>query len=681
MIKKYVFGNPIETGATVQKIPESLSKISVMQMEKTEDKVVLFYNMEKEDIVYGLGEQVRGINKRGFSYISYATDDPIHTEGKHSLYGIHNFLIVSGKWTFGIFIDDPGKVIFDVGETSMETLKITAGKDCVIYTIEAESLKGIVKQFRQLVGRSYIPPKWAFGYQQSRWGYENQKDIKDVISGYKDHKIPLEAVYLDIDYMEHYKDFTVDKEKFSDFPKFVNELKEQNIHLVPIIDAGVKIEEGYSVYEEGVENNYFCKEEDGKDFTAAVWPGKVHFPDMLNTKAREWFGGKYELLTKQGIDGFWNDMNEPAIFYSEENLKKVLEEIIAMKDENLDIHSFFHLKDLVGSLSNSSIDYAAFYHNMDGLKICHKDVHNLYGFYMTKAAAEAFEKIEPKKRILLFSRSSYIGMHRYGGIWTGDNHAWWQQLLLSIQQMPSLNMCGILYTGSDIGGFGGDTTKDLLLRWLEFGIFTPLMRNHSAAGTRKQEVYQFGDTKDFRNIIRIRYALIPYLYSEFMKAALADEMYFRPLAFDYPEDASAKRVEDQLMVGESIMIAPVYIQNAYGRYIYLPEEMLMVRMKSPEEKQFEVWEKGDHYIEIALNEVVFFIKKNHMLPLAILDDMVNTTADLDESRYEWIGFAEERAEYTLYQDDGISKTYTPQKDWKSYVFSEEDFADKYQILG
>ncbi len=681
MIKKYVFGNPIETGATVQKIPESLSKISVMQMEKTEDKVVLFYNMEKEDIVYGLGEQVRGINKRGFSYISYATDDPIHTEGKHSLYGIHNFLIVSGKWTFGIFIDDPGKVIFDVGETSMETLKITAGKDCVIYTIEAESLKGIVKQFRQLVGRSYIPPKWAFGYQQSRWGYENQKDIKDVISGYKDHKIPLEAVYLDIDYMEHYKDFTVDKEKFSDFPKFVNELKEQNIHLVPIIDAGVKIEEGYSVYEEGVENNYFCKEEDGKDFTAAVWPGKVHFPDMLNTKAREWFGGKYELLTKQGIDGFWNDMNEPAIFYSEENLKKVLEEIIAMKDENLDIHSFFHLKDLVGSLSNSSIDYAAFYHNMDGLKICHKDVHNLYGFYMTKAAAEAFEKIEPKKRILLFSRSSYIGMHRYGGIWTGDNHAWWQQLLLSIQQMPSLNMCGILYTGSDIGGFGGDTTKDLLLRWLEFGIFTPLMRNHSAAGTRKQEVYQFGDTKDFRNIIRIRYALIPYLYSEFMKAALEDEMYFRPLAFDYPEDTSAKRVEDQLMVGESIMIAPVYIQNAYGRYIYLPEEMLMVRMKSPEEKQFEVWEKGDHYIEIALNEVVFFIKKNHMLPLAILDDMVNTTADLDESRYEWIGFAEERAEYTLYRDDGISKTYTPQKDWKSYVFSEEDFADKYQILG
>ena len=271
-------------------------------------------------------------------------------------------------------------------------------------------------------------------------------------------------------------------------------------------------------------------------------------------------------------------------------------------------------------------------------------------------------------------------MHRYGGIWTGDNHAWWQQLLLSIQQMPSLNMCGILYTGSDIGGFGGDTTRDLLMRWLEFGIFTPLMRNHSAAGTRRQEVYQFGDTADFRNIIRIRYALIPYLYSEFMKAALMDEMYFRPLAFDYPKDTYARRVEDQLMVGESIMIAPVYTQNAVGRYVYLPEEMLMVRMISPEEKRFEILEQGHHYIEIALNEVVFFIKKDHMLPLAVLGDMVNTTADLDESQYEWIGFLKERAEYMLYQDDGISKTYTPQKDWKKQVFLKEDFADGYQII-
>lgn len=672
MIQKYVFGQPIETGAVVQMIPEGASEISVMQLEVSEDKVVLFCTMEEEDVVYGLGEQVRGINKRGFSYISHASDDPVHTEGKHSLYGVHNFLILSGSRTFGVFVDDPGEVIFDVGESSLDQLKITAEKDCVIYTIEAESLEEIVKQFRQLIGRSYIAPKWAFGYQQSRWGYKNAEDIREVIAGHHKNGIPLEAVYLDIDYMERYKDFTVDAEKFPEFPKFVEEIKQQGVHLVPIIDAGVKIEEGYSVYEEGVAGDYFCKDKEGKNFVAAVWPGKVHFPDVLNTKAREWFGGNYRCLMEQGIDGFWNDMNEPAIFYSEKNLKKVIEEIIATKDKNLDIHSFFYLKDLLGSLSNNPADYTEFYHNMDGTRVCHKNVHNLYGFYMTRAAAETFEKIEPNKRILLFSRSSYIGMHRYGGIWTGDNQSWWQQLLLSIQQMPSLNMCGILYTGSDIGGFGSDTTRDLLLRWLEFGIFTPLMRNHSAIGTRKQEAYQFGDTTDFRNIIRIRYALIPYLYSEFMKAVLEDKMYFRPLAFDYPEDTHAKRVEDQLMVGEGLMIAPVYTQNAVGRYVYLPEEMLMVRMKSPEEKQFEVMAKGHHYVNIALNELVFFIKKNHMLLLAVLDDAVRTTEDLDETQYEWIGYVGERAEYMLYQDDGISKEYTPRENWKPYVFTAEE---------
>jgi len=667
MVKKYVFGNPLETGAIVQHISESesTSEFSLMQMKMQKDKLVFSCKMEEKDMVFGLGEQVRGINKRGFTYISYASDDPVHTENKHSLYAAHNFFILSGSRTFGLFVDHPGRVVFDIGETSIDTLTVTVGQNCVIYTIEEESLKEIVKQFRRMIGRSYIAPKWAFGFQQSRWGYQTADDIREVVSGYYDNQIPLEAVCLDIDYMEDYKDFTVDKTKFPNFSEFVAEMKEQNVHLVPIIDAGVKIEKGYSVYEEGVAENYFCKDEEGKDFVAAVWPGKVHFPDVLNSKAREWFGGNYRYLVEQGIDGFWNDMNEPAIFYSEKNLKKVMEEILSMKDKNLDINSFFHLKDLIYGLSNNPNDYKSFYHNLNGIKLCHEEVHNLYGYYMTRAAAEAFEKIAPNKRFLLYSRSSYIGMHRYGGIWTGDNNSWWQQLLQSIKQMPSLNMCGILYTGSDIGGFGSDTTRDLLLRWLEFGIFTPLMRDHAALGTRKQEVYQFGDVTDFRNIIRIRYALIPYLYSEFMKAALKDEMYFRPLIFDYPEDTHAGQVEDQLLVGESIMIAPVYEQNASGRYVYLPEDMLMVRLSAPEKRSYEKMKKGHHYIEIALNEVVIFIKKNHMLPFAKLSTNVKTTVDLESISLEWIGYAENQAEYVFYQDDGVTKEYLPQERWET----------------
>lgn len=270
----------------------------------------------------------------------------------------------------------------------------------------------------------------------------------------------MDMLYLDIDYMDAYKDFTVNPEEFPDFSAFVSEMKAQNIHLVPIIDAGVKIEDGYEIYEEGKAGDYFCKKEDGTDFAVAVWPGLTHLPDVLNKDARAWFGSKYDFLISQGIDGFWNDMNEPAIFYSKEgmdDLKQFLRDYLDGKVEG----PHWTLGDHVGSLSNSKEDYRRFYHNVDGKKIRHDLVHNLYGYNMTRAAGEAFGKLAPGRRILMFSRSSYIGMHRYGGIWTGDNKSWWSHLLLNIKQMPSLNMCGFLYSGSDLGGFGCNTTRDL----------------------------------------------------------------------------------------------------------------------------------------------------------------------------------------------------------------------------
>ena len=300
MVRRFVFGEPMNTGAVVADIPAETEHFSLMDLLEGEDHLLLSCQMGEQDVVYGLGEQVRGMNKRGFQYVSNATDDPYHTENKHSLYGAHNFMILKGRQTFGLFVDDPGHVVFDVGFTRQDRLEITASCDCVIYTIEGETLKGIVKEFRGLIGQSYIAPKWAFGYQQSRWSYETEDQVRQVVKNHHSQNIPLEAVYLDIDYMERYKDFTVDSERFPKFPDFVREMKEEGIHLVPIIDAGVKIEKDYPVYEEGVENNYFCKDSDGNDFVAAVWPGLVHFPDVLNAKARAWFGGKYQWLTDQG---------------------------------------------------------------------------------------------------------------------------------------------------------------------------------------------------------------------------------------------------------------------------------------------------------------------------------------------------------------------------------------------
>ena len=656
MVKKFLYGNPIETYAVTEDIELSKDPIQYFNELTLGDGEILFtYQMNNDDIVYGLGEANRGINKRGYIYESFCTDDPNHTEEKRSLYGAHNFIVISGMISVGIFIDCAAKVTFDIGYTEQDTLKISPSvPDFTVYVIEGKDAYDIVKQFRKMIGRSYIAPRWAFGFQQSRWSYMNEDEIREVVRKYRENGIPLDAIYLDIDYMEGYKDFTVSDERFPNFKEFVEEMREQGIRLVPIIDAGVKIEDGYDVYEEGVENNYFCKREDGSDFVAGVWPGRTHFPDFLNKDAREWFGSKYKVLLDDGIEGFWNDMNEPAMFYTDEGINEVKEYIKTVDLTNPDSDAIFKFKDKVNGLANRMEDYCGFYHNVDGKMIRHDKVHNLFGYNMTRSAGEAFDKLEPNKRILMFSRSSYIGMHRYGGIWTGDNQSWWSHLLLNIKMMPSLNMCGFLYTGADLGGFGSNCTRDLMLRWLAFGIFTPLMRNHSALGTRRQECYNFGDTEDFKNILSIRYSLIPYLYSEYMKACLNDDMMIKPLSFEYPSDDFARGVEDQLIIGESIMIAPVYEQNARGRYVYLPEDMLLVTFKSSSQRKYQILKKGSHFISVALNEVPVFIRKNKLLPLC---RTTTCTDNIDTSRFEIIAYTNDEIEYTMYEDDGISKDY------------------------
>ena len=666
MIQKFIYGAPLQTEAVTLDIPAE-SGVPAYGTISTHKGFSFSYVMADDDIVYGLGEANRGINKRGYCYISDCTDDPNHTEDKRSLYGAHNFIVIAGKQTFGIFFDYPARLTFDIGYTRMDTLTVSCeNADLNLYVINGDSPYDIVKQFRRIIGRSYIPPKFAFGFGQSRWGYKTKEDFRKVAAGYRENHIPLDMIYMDIDYMDSYKDFTLGKE-FKDFPEFVRKMKDSHVRLIPIIDAGVKIEKGYDVYEEGVQNRYFCQRADGSDFVAAVWPGDTHFPDFLDPDARKWFGDKYRFLTDQGIEGFWNDMNEPAIFYSKEGLdeaKELARQFADSGDGRWDGGSggvgVWEMGGKLQDLANNPEDYQRFYHNINGEKVRHDKVHNLYGFNMTRAAGEAFERIDPDRRFLMFSRSSYIGMHRYGGIWTGDNHSWWSHLLLNLKMMPSLNMCGFLYTGDDLGGFGSDTTRELLMRFLALGVFTPLMRNHAALGTREQECYQFEDIEDFRHVIGVRYRLLPYLYSEYMKAALNDDLYFKPLAFVYPEDKMAARVEDQLMLGNEIMIAPVYEQNGKGRYVYLPEEMKFIKFLPDGTISEELLGHGVHYVDIALNEVPLFIRRGKCIPVA---DAAECVDEIDTEHLRTIGY--DGAEYTLYDDDGVHKDYDNEKNCRT----------------
>ena len=665
MIQRFSFGHPFPTQSVVLSLPAESGPVPFL----TPDGTGWRFPLSEQAAVYGLGEMPRGINKRGWHYITNNTDESRHSEDKLSFYGAHNFLLVrDGSTCFGLFVDFPGKVYYDIGYTRHDLFSFhTETPDYDLYLLSGGNENAICKEFRTLIGRSYIPPKWAFGLAQSRWGYKTEEDVREVARQYKEHDLPLDMICMDIDYMQDYADFTVNKERFPDLTKLSADLKAQGIRLVPIIDAGVRIDPNDPTCTEGLEKGYFCKKADGTPFVAAVWPGKAYFADFLRPEVREWFGHKYKALTDCGIEGFWNDMNEPSLFYSPERLRAFLNDMATLREkDNIEQEEFFPR--VVGGamgLMNSPADYASFYHEVDGQKVRHDQVHNLYGGSMTRAAGEAFADLRPGQRTLLYSRSSFIGSHRYSGIWLGDNNSSWAQLLANIQMMPSVQMCGFLYSGADLCGFSSDTTPDLALRWLEFGLLTPLMRNHSAVGTRMQEYYRFPEVLPaVRNMIRLRYALLPYLYSEFMKAALENTSYFRPLAFDYPDDPDAREVEDQLLLGEGLMAAPVYVQNAHGRHVYLPEPMKLLRLRAVDDYDEEILPAGHHYIRCALDEVLLFLRPGHIVPVA---QPANNTSELDDASLTLWSFLPdgESAEYRMYRDDGVTTEYEKKEHWKT----------------
>ena len=665
MIQRFSFGHPFPTQSVVLSLPAESGSIPFL----TPDGSGWQLTLSEQAAVYGLGEMPRGINKRGWHYIANNTDESRHSEDKLSFYGAHNFLLVrDGSTCFGLFVDFPGKVYYDIGYSRHDLLSFhTETPDYDLYLLSGGNENAICREFRTLIGRSYIPPRWAFGLAQSRWGYKTEEDVREVARQYKEHDLPLDMICMDIEYMQDYADFTVNKERFPDLTKLSADLKAQGIRLVPIIDAGVRVDPNDSTCTEGLEKGYFCKKADGTPFVAAVWPGKAYFADFLRPEVREWFGHKYKALTDCGIEGFWNDMNEPSLFYSPERLRAFLDDMAALREkDNIEQEEFFPR--VVGGamgLMNSPADYASFYHEADGRKVRHDQVHNLYGGSMTRAAGKAFADLRPGQRTLLYSRSSFIGSHRYGGIWLGDNNSSWAQLLANIQMMPSVQMCGFLYSGADLCGFSCDTTPDLALRWLEFGLLTPLMRNHSAVGTRMQEYYRFPEVLPaVRNMIRLRYALLPYLYSEFMKAALENTSYFRPLAFDYPDDPDAREVEDQLLLGEGLMAAPVYVQNAHGRHVYLPEPMKLLRLRAVDDYDEEILPAGHHYIRCALDEMLLFIRPGHIIPVA---QPANNTAELDDASLTLWSFLPngESAEYRMYRDDGVTTEYEKKEHWKT----------------
>jgi len=667
--KRFRLGNPFPTGAVFleehQWRTETPQSPKGFEVSFLDDGQVCFTKSMAEDVeIYGLGQTMGNLNKRGARYRMYAIDDFQHTPEKESLYGSHPFLIwKSSTEEFGVFLDFPGEIVFDVGFTDRSTLVITVPKaDFDFYFLPGQSMKEITKNFMTLVGTPFLPPRWSFGYHQSRWGYVNEKDVLDVVEGFEKNEIPLDGLYLDLDYMDNFKVFSLSSERFPHFRDMVSQLKSKGVHVAPIIDPGVKIETGYRVYEEGKAKGYFITDKEGKPFQAAVWPGLTHFPDFLNPKARSWWGSQYKMLHDMGIDGFWNDMNEPAVFYSPTGLKKAVKTIVetATEGANLGI-KFLELVDDIKKRQNDRDDMRAMYHDTPSHgKVSQDSVHNLFGMKMAEAVKEGYEQFAPDTRYHLLSRSTYIGQHRFSGMWTGDNASWWEHLKLNIQHLCSLGMCGFYYAGADIGGFSSDSSGEMLTRWNQLAVFSPLFRNHSNLFCRRQEPWSFDDStlEASRQSIRLRYALLPYLYSTYVTSIETSLPPVRMLGFDFESDERSRATEDQFLCGNTLIVAPVIQNQSRARMVYLPKgNYLHWNVASfSDRSEMKLVTGGDHYVEASLHECPLYLRENSLLPIGDGKKNSFNMAKSQQQTLTIVGLVSDQAEFVLHWDDGLSKS-------------------------
>jgi alpha-glucosidase len=504
------------------------------------DGVLPFSKVRAEgERYFGCGERTAGLEKTGSHQVFWNVDPPEgHTASLNNLYTSIPLVLslVDGR-AHGVFLDHPGRVEFDLAKADPARFTAVASNPLVYYAFAGPMPRDVLAQYTELTGRISLPPLWALGNQQSKWGYKDADEVRAIARGYRERGIPCDVVYLDIDHMDGYRVFTFDGARFPDPAGFVAELEADGFKVVCITDPGVKVDEDYGVYVSGRERDLYCKTKRGTEYRNVVWPGLCAFPDFTNPEAREWWGDQQAPLVDAGVAGVWCDMDEPALFVPDQS---------TMPDDVV--------------------------HPGGGDARYHKDVHNLYGSLMARAAREGLERLRPDRRPFVITRAGYAGLQREALQWTGDNSSWWEHLWMSMPQLQNLGLSGVSFCGVDIGGFFGDCNGELLARWTEFGIFQPFCRNHSVKGAVPQEPWAFGEPWETvcRDMLALRMRLLPYLYGLFDEAARTGAPILRPLLFEYPDDPVTYSADDEFLVGDALLMAPITRPGIEHRHVYLP---------------------------------------------------------------------------------------------------------------
>lgn len=507
----------------------------------------------RDQFVYGFGEKALPLDRTSVEMVHWNSDTPAYGKGTDPIYQTTPFYIGlrRGK-AYGLFFDNTYRSYFNVAKRHPEKIMFGApGGYLDSYVFcggKNRDPRQIIRRYTELTGRSALPPLWALGYQQCRWGYYPEARVREIAARFRTEKIPCDAIYLDIDYMDGYRVFTWDKTRFPAPKRMVGDLLNDGFHTVVIIDPGIKADPAYAAYQSGKAGGRFVKMPDGSEFQGAVWPGTCAFPDFTSPEAREWWGRQFAGLVDTGIAGFWTDMNEPSVFLPPDF------------DEPWTIQ---HPAKTFPSEAR---------HAGDGDPDSHARYHNVYGQQMTRATRDGVLALAPDRRPFILTRATYAGGQRYAASWTGDNVATWEHLELSIPMLLSMGLNGQALVGADIGGFVDEPTPELYARWLQAAALTPVMRSHTVAGSADQEPFSYGPdfTAINRATIELRYELMPYLYTQFARAEASGEPVMRPLWLDAPTDNRVLTTEDQYLVGPDLLVAPVVRPGVTKRRVVFP---------------------------------------------------------------------------------------------------------------
>ncbi|MBC2579509.1 glycoside hydrolase family 31 protein [Clostridium sp. DJ247] len=612
-----------------------------IQAELNKCKIQVVKKMEKDIFFYGLGDKTGHLNKKGYHYKMWNTDDPSpHVESFEALYkSIPFFVALKEKQAFGIFFDNTFESHFDMGKENSEYYYFGAvDGNLDYYFIYGPSIKDVLSGYTYLTGKTPLPQLWTLGYQQCRWSYVPEERLWEIAENFRKKDIPCDVLYLDIDYMDGYRVFTWDKDKFLNPKETLSELKSKGFKLVTIIDPGVKKDKGYDIYDKGIENNYFATDKDGVPYVNKVWPGDSLYPDFSNEPVRQWWAENQKIMMDYGVAGIWNDMNEPASF-------------------------------------NGPLPDDVMFNN-DGIIAEHKEIHNVYGHYMSKATYQGIKK-HTNKRPFVITRACYAGTQKYSTVWTGDNQSLWEHLRMSLPMLMNLGLSGISFCGTDVGGFGFDCTAELLSRWVQVGCFTPLFRNHSAIFTRDQEPWAFDEETESinRKYIKLRYKLIPYLYDIMWKGENTGLPMIRPLITHYQEDENTYELNDQFLCGENILVAPIVDQGKTRRMVYLPKGDNWVDYWTK-----EVYEGGQYIVkEAPLDICPIYVKEGTIIPNYPVQSYIGEKEIKELTLDIYPPKANEESIYVHYQDDGESFEYKKGA-YNLYEFSIETLGDEGQAI-